>query len=62
MTGGMASPHGSLDLENIERQALVDALHRSGGNKKKAAELLGIHRPTLYNKLKRLGLSAKEET
>jgi len=62
MAGGMASPHGSLDLENIERQALVDALHRSGGNKKKAAELLGIHRPTLYNKLKRLGLSAKDET
>jgi transcriptional regulator with PAS, ATPase and Fis domain len=47
----------SLALEDVERQALVDALRRAGGNKKKAAELLGIHRPTLYGKLKRLGLS-----
>jgi len=47
-----------LALEDVERQALLDALQRSGGNKKKAAEMLGIHRPTLYGKLRRLGLSA----
>jgi DNA-binding NtrC family response regulator len=44
-------------LEAMEREALVDALRRSGGNKKRAAQLLGIHRPTLYAKLKRLGIS-----
>ena len=52
----ISAPTPSLDLQDVERQALVDALQKAGGNKKKAAELLGIHRPTLYNKLRRLGL------
>jgi len=52
----ISSTTPSLALEDVERQAVVDALQKSGGNKKKAAELLGIHRPTLYNKLRRLGL------
>ena len=44
-------------LEGMEREALIEALRRSGGNKKRAAEALGIHRPTLYAKLKRFGIS-----
>jgi DNA-binding NtrC family response regulator len=47
----------SEKLEDIEKQALVDALRRAGGNKKRAAEILGIHRPTLYSKMKRFGIS-----
>ncbi len=43
-------------LHDVEKQTLVDALRRSNGNKKRAAELLGIHRPTLYAKLKRFGI------
>jgi DNA-binding NtrC family response regulator len=43
-------------LEEVEKQALVDALRRANGNKKRAAEILGIHRPTLYAKLRRFGL------
>ncbi len=40
-------------LEAMERSAILDALAQCHGNKKKAAELLGIQRPTLYNKMKR---------
>jgi DNA-binding NtrC family response regulator len=46
----------SLNLADREKAALLQALEQSRGNKKKAAELLGIHRPTLYTKLKKFGL------
>jgi DNA-binding NtrC family response regulator len=46
----------SLNLADREKAALLAALEQSRGNKKKAAELLGIHRPTLYTKLKKFGL------
>jgi DNA-binding NtrC family response regulator len=46
----------SLNLAEREKAALIAALEQCNGNKKKAAELLGIHRPTLYTKLKKFGL------
>ncbi|PIE23595.1 MAG: hypothetical protein CSA62_07075 [Planctomycetota bacterium] len=39
-----------------ERASIVDALHRSQGNKKAAAELLCIGKSSLYRKLKELGI------
>ena len=44
-------------LEEVEKQTLIDAVRRAHGNKKRAAELLGIHRPTLYAKMKRFGIA-----
>ncbi|MDQ3198712.1 MAG: sigma-54 dependent transcriptional regulator [Verrucomicrobiota bacterium] len=43
-------------LDDMERCAILDALAQCHGNKKKAAELLGIQRPTLYNKMKRYAI------
>ncbi|MDB6149311.1 MAG: Two component, sigma54 specific, transcriptional regulator, Fis family [Chthoniobacter sp.] len=46
----------TLNLDDRERESILAALKQSHGNKKKAATLLGIHRPTLYNKMKRYGI------
>lgn len=41
----------SLNLQYIEQQAILAALHRAGGNRSAAAELLGINRRTLQRKM-----------
>ena len=43
-------------LAELEREAIVRALQAVDGNRRKAAELLGIGERTLYDKLKRMGL------
>ena len=47
---------GVQSLDDVERNTILQALAQCHGNKKKAAELLGIQRPTLYNKLKRYAI------
>jgi two-component system response regulator FlrC len=44
-------------LAELERAAIVEALATQAGNRRKAAEQLGIGLRTLYDKLKRYGLS-----
>src|SRR5450830_2083983 len=50
----------SLDLrvirDNADKRAIIAALGRVNGNMVKAAELLGVSRPTLYDLMHRLGL------
>ncbi|HHH11096.1 MAG TPA: sigma-54-dependent Fis family transcriptional regulator [Sorangium sp.] len=43
-------------LHAIERGELVRALEKYGGNKAEVARVLGIHRTTLYYRLKKLGI------
>jgi DNA-binding NtrC family response regulator len=47
---------GVQSLDDVERNTILQALAECHGNKKKAAELLGIQRPTLYNKMKRYAI------
>src|SRR5213593_2039075 len=51
-----APRQGVQSLDDVERHTILEALAQCHGNKKKAAELLGIQRPTLYNKLKRYAI------
>ncbi len=46
----------TLNLENINRHLLEKALEKNGGNRKKAAQELGISDRTLYRKIKQYGL------
>ena len=50
----------NLNLNDLSRQMLDKALERNGGNRKKAAQELGISDRTLYRRLKQYGLDNKK--
>jgi DNA-binding NtrC family response regulator len=53
-----ATPQHDADLlVNVEREHIQRALVRAGGNKKAAAQMLGLSRRALYRRLERLDLS-----
>ena len=47
---------GVKPLKEIEREAIIEALNITTGNKKEAARILGIGKTTLYEKIKRYGI------
>jgi len=56
------TPHGVTDPESLdaaERRHLAKVLRHTGGNKRKAAHLLGISRSTLLNKVRKYGLEPR---
>lgn len=55
-----ALPAG-LTLDEIERQAIMQALERSGHNLSQAAAALGISRGALYRRLDKYGISYTDE-
>jgi DNA-binding NtrC family response regulator len=55
--GGETSPHLLNDaVREAERRYLQEVLQSVGGQRKRAAQILGISRKTLWKKLKTLGL------
>ena len=49
-------PPEGLRLEEVERELIRQALAQAGGNKTRAAELLGLSRHTLVYRLEKYGL------
>jgi DNA-binding NtrC family response regulator len=48
-------------VERVEAQAIREALESCGGNRRKMAEALGLSRPGLRYKMRRLGLDTPDE-
>jgi transcriptional regulator with PAS, ATPase and Fis domain len=60
-------PGGSQTVETSwangppgEKKALLDALRRSGGNQSRAAKILGVHRMTVFNRMRKYGIHLKK--
>ncbi len=49
-------------LEEIEREAILQALERTSGNVKRSAQILRCPRPTFYRRLKKLGIKVDRST
>ncbi len=50
-------PDAGVDLDQVERGYVVRALEQAGGNKSRAARLLGLTRAQLYSRLEKYGLA-----
>jgi DNA-binding NtrC family response regulator len=50
-------PEDGLSLSALEKELILKALEKAGGNKTQAAKLLGLTRRTLYSRLERHGLA-----
>jgi two-component system, NtrC family, response regulator AtoC len=55
-SGSPALPGDVRPINELEREAIVNALDKWNGNRTKAAQELGISRRTILNKIKRFGL------
>ncbi len=51
-----ATPAGIVSIADLEKQAILTAIHTLNGDKLMAAKLLGIGKTTLYRKLKEYGI------
>jgi DNA-binding NtrC family response regulator len=52
---------GLPTLDQLEKEYLIHVLEKTGKDKTQAAEILGIHRKTLYRMAERFGLDLKED-
>lgn len=47
-------------VNNLEKELIINALKKSGGVRSKAAQLLGLNRTTLIEKMKKMGIKGPE--
>jgi transcriptional regulator with GAF, ATPase, and Fis domain len=55
-------PPEGVNLEAIERQLVVQALERAGGNQTQAGQLLGINRDQVRYRIEKFGLQRAENS
>ena len=55
-SGDFEIPEEGLQLDDFEKELILQAIRKAGGNKTRAAELLGITRRRLYSMMERFGL------
>jgi DNA-binding NtrC family response regulator len=53
---GITLPEGGLSLDEVEKNLILQALEKSGGNKTQAAKLLGVTYDSLRYQIKKFGL------
>ena len=56
---GINLPAGGVQLEDVEKHLVVQALERVGGNQTRAAALLGLHRDQIRYRIEKFGLARK---
>jgi DNA-binding NtrC family response regulator len=55
-TGRFALPADGVNLEDVEKTLVTQALERTGGNQTRAAALLGLHRDQIRYRIEKFGL------
>jgi DNA-binding NtrC family response regulator len=60
-TGESVIDDGLLSLDEVQRRHVMRVLERVGGNKTRAAEILGLGRATIYELLSRMKLEGKKD-
>jgi DNA-binding NtrC family response regulator len=60
--GSLVIDNPTMTLDELEREYILKVLHHTGGQKKRASEILGINPSTLYRKLLSYGLLQEGQT
>jgi len=58
----LSTGNDTARLRDLERRAIKEALDSVGGDRVRAAKLLGIGKTTIYRKLKEYGLENEEDS
>ena len=57
--GAFSLPAEGVDLDDVVKSLVVQALERAGGNQTRAATLLGLHRDQIRYRIEKFGLARK---
>ena len=60
MASGLSLPAEGVNLEELERSLVVQALERAAGNQTRAATLLGLNRDQIRYRIEKFALNKKE--